>query len=261
MGFLKRIFRENSKLKDKFSRNKEKYIQGHVIVKDLEGNVILEKDNLVLLRTRIYLFEHLFKSNPPAPYNNDIDNDRFICLFKIGQGGADVNATPFNPFVPKFSDTDLAQPVPFIIVDPDKSDDIEKEANPSFVTELPVFRKNVGNESVPYNKYFLPVDNQDGSLSYYGKIFENDNNDTSNWNINTETGEVSYTLKLKIEPTEARGFMVNEIGLLLAKPSINNYNIITNIANDYKLATRITFDTESLTSLSKGLEIDYVMYI
>lgn len=223
----------------------ERKIKGHVIVKNGEtGEVLTEKDNLVLMRTRVFVFEQLFKVDPPESYKCEINNDRKICLFKIGQGGADVNAAAFNPEAPKFSDKDLSQPVPFIKVNQFKDSDAELRADPSVVTELTSEQKN---------KYYLSKNNPDGSVYYYGKVFEPE---SKGWVIDQNTGEVAYSLSLRIESYEARKYLINEIGTILA--------IKDNSTNTYKnieLASRITFDTESLTSLSKSLEIEYIFYI
>ena len=223
----------------------EKQVRGHVIIKDpSNGNIIVEKDNLVVMRTRVFLFEQLFKVNPPDYYNCQIDNDRSICLFKVGQGGADVNSASFSPFAPKFSDSDLAQPVPFITVNPDKDSDAELDANPSIVSELSDDQTKM---------YYLPTENPDGSVSYYGKVFESD---SKGWVIDNNTGEVAYSLSMKINENECRGYILNEIGTVLA-----TYDEDTNTYLNYELATRITFDSESLSSLTKGIEIEYIFYI
>ena len=227
---------------------KEGKIKGHVIVKDGEtGEILTEKDNLVLMRTRVFVFEHLFKVSPPSSYSCIKNNNRQICLFKIGQGGADVNAAAFNPYTPKFSDKDLSQPVPFITVHPDKDSDATLDSNPSIVTELTNEQKL---------KYHLPKQNPDGSVSYYGKIFEPE---SKGWVIDNNTGEVAYSLSLRIEENEARGYIINEIGTILAEPQPNKQNPVTFIADE--LCSRITFDSESLTSLNKSIEIEYIFYI
>lgn len=242
--FKKLQFEDKVQMKDDFNKNKVQIgMKGRVVVKDFNGNTILEKDNLITLRLRTYILELLFGVKPPEDSGYINDHSRTIALFKIGQGGADVNGSPFNPLVPKFSDTDLYQAVPFIIEDPDKYNDPNKKANPSIVEQMSLFDKN---------KYYLPVGRADGSKAFYGKIFEADNN---RWRLNKSTGEVYQLLTMRIEPNEARGFMINEIGLVLAKYDKNN-----NTYSNEELATRITFDTESLTSLSKGLIIEYYVY-
>jgi hypothetical protein len=234
----------------------DKQVRGHLIFRDPETKKIIhEQDNLVVMRTRVYLFEHLFGVPAPTYYNCKENNNRIICLFKVGQGGADVNANAFNPYVPKFSDTDLAQPVPFVIVDPDKDADTEEDANPSVVTEL---TENTYKDGELVSKgqdhqYYLGTTFADGRVLYYGKTFEED---SKGWVIDNNTGEVAYSMNMKIEETECRGCLINEIGLILAE-----YDEEENVFIDSELATRITFDTESLTSLTKGIEIEYIMYI
>ena len=111
-------------------------MKGHVIFRDPEtGRILHEEDNLVLMRTRIFLFEHLFGVDAPDSYTpgKPKDNTRTIALWSAGSGGADVNASSFTPFVPTFGDTSLGQSIPFIIQDPDKNNNVETQANPSKV--------------------------------------------------------------------------------------------------------------------------------
>lgn len=232
-------FKDFFKLKDTPAMAAD--LKGHVVVKDLDGNIILEKDNLIVLRGRTYVLELLFGQDAPADSGYIVNRNRTVCMFKIGQGGADINSAPFNPFVPKFSDEDLYQSVPFVIEDPDKENDPNKQSNPSIVSELSEEDKE---------KYFLPISRPDGSTAYYGKVFEPDG---SNLTVNKATGEVYQRLTMRIEPTEARGFMVNELGLIMAEKKNGDYI-------DAELFSRVTFDTESLTSLSKGVIIDYYVH-
>jgi len=234
--------------KDKINFN-EKQVRGHVIVKNGEtGEVLLEKDNLVLMRTRVFLFEYLFKNylepnnniyKPDDNYNDD--PDRSICLFSIGQGGADVNAAAFNPYTPKFSDRRLSEPVPFVTYNRNKDSDISLSSDPSIISDITEINDH----------YYLPTTYPDGTIGYFGKKFEND---SKGWVIDTNTGEVAYSLTLRITANEARGCMINEIGTYLGKEVNGSFEGV-------ELATRITFDTESLTNLSKTLEIEYIFYI
>lgn len=241
--FNKLKFLEFFKPKDKPSISDKSNMRGRVIVKDLEGNTILQKDNLIVLRGRSYALELLFGASLPAGSGYIANNKRKVCLFKIGSGGADIQASPFQPFAPKFDDMDLSKPVPFIIVDPDKYGDPSKAANPSIVEKLSDSDKK---------KYYMPVSSPNGTTAYYGKIFEPD---TSRWRFNKEGNEVYQFLTLRIEPNESRGFMINELGLVIAEE-----DKINNVYKDIELFSRVTFDTDSLTSLSKGIIIEYLVY-
>ena len=243
-------------IKDEISlndNNKGIPVRGHVLLRDAETKEIIhEADNLVLMRTRVWLFEQLFKKNPPSDYTTNINNNRYIALFSIGSGGADVNATPFSPYVPKFSDTQLGTPIPFVTVDPDKANNTESQSNPSVLTSISTEQRKI---------YYMPHTNEDGTIPYYAKRFDgatdqNPFGSSAGWSINQYNGEVSFSLKLSVSPSEARGSMFNEIGLW-----IGAFNSGTNTYNNLELATRFTFSTESTASLSKGIEIEYTMYI
>lgn len=233
--------------------NQDKVIEGHVIIRDADtGEILTEKDNLVLMQTRVWLFEHLFKVDAPAELNYTKDNNRSVCLFTIGSGGADINANPFAPFVPKFSDLELGQKIPFLTVDPDKANNTESQANPSIVTELTDAQKAM---------YYMPVSNSDGTTPYYAKRFKNATaskpfGDSPGWVIDNYTGKVAFAIKMTIDSIDARGNMFNELGLIAA-----TYDSGSNTFNNPYLVSRITFDSESLSSLTKNIEIDYIVYI
>ena len=236
--------------KDEKFNLSDKQVRGHLIFRDAEtGKVLHEQDNLVLMRTRVFLFEHLFGVDPPQEYEcarkQYSSENRHICLFKVGSGGADVNANAFNPYTPKFSDKDLSQPVPFVIRNIDKDEEVSFQDNVSVYTELTDEMKNL---------YYLPSTRPDGSIYYYGKKF----NETGSkgWMIDQSTGEIAYSLSMTITEAECRGYMINEIGVILAEYDEENNTYI-----DPELATRITFDTESLKNASKAIEIEYIFYI
>ena len=228
-------------------------VHGHITVTDADtGEVLLDQDNLVLMRTRVWLFEQLFKVDAPASLNYTKDNNRAIALFSIGSGGADINANPFAPFVPKFSDIELGQRIPFVTVDPDKANNSESQANPSIVSSLTAAQQNT---------YYMSVANSDGTTPYYAKRFKGATADkpfgsSAGWVIDNYSGKVAYSLAMNIDKSEARGNVINEIGLWMA-----TYNKASNIFTNPFLATRICFDTESLSSLNKNIEIEYMMYI
>lgn len=231
------------------------HIHGHVTIKEKgTDRVILDKENLVTQRTRVWLFEQLFKTKPSSDYAGGVkvNNNRQIYLMSVGSGGSDLNAAAFAPYVPVFSDTDLGQKVPFISTNPDKDNDTRLNGNPSIVKTLSDDQKH---------KYYMTVNNPDGSVNYFAKRPDNSTTDkpygtSKGWNINKFTGEVSFTISFSISRTECRGSIINEIGLWLAE-----YNSSSNTFKDPELATRICFDPESLSSLTKELEIEYTLYI
>lgn len=230
------------------------YVNGRVIIRDADTQEVLhEEDNLVLLRTRVWLFEQLFKTAPPTSYGGiKQDNNRSIGLFSIGSGGADINASAFTPFTPKFNDKNLGQPVPFVTVDPDKPNNSESQSNPSIVTSL---------STEQTKKYYMPEDIPDGTRPYFAKRFKdatdaNPLGSSKKWVLDQNTGSVAFSLALSIDRDEARGSMFNEIGLWIAR-----FNSATNTYVNPELASRLTFSTESLAGLTKNIDIEYVLYI
>lgn len=233
----------------------ESSIKGHVIFRDGKTKEILhEEDNLVLMRARVWLFEQLFKVNPPTSYAPPavINNNRSVVLYSIGSGGADVNASAFTPYTPKFSDSQLGQAIPFVIVDPDKNNDVSTQSNPSIVESLTPDQAKT---------YYMSQKKADGTTAYYGKRFKGAT-DTSalgsstGWNIDTTSGTVSFSLSLSIDEIDARGLMFNEIALWLGQ-----FNSSNNTYKDLEMITRLTFSTVSLQSLTSTIDIEYILYI
>lgn len=251
---------ENLLATDGFNLNdspssKSNHLKGHVIFSDsATGKVLFEKDNLILMRTKVWIFENLFKTTPPTSYAPPakVDNTRSVVLFSVGSGGADVNGSAFTPYVPKYSDTALGQPIPFIIIDPDKNNDVSTQNNPSiFETLSPEQAKT----------YYLPQAKADGTTAYYGKRFTgatdtNQLGSSTGWDINTDSGEVSFTLDMSIDATDARGLMFNEIGLWLG-----TYNSTNNTYDNPELLSRLTFATKYLNSTTDAITIKYVISI
>lgn len=228
-------------------------LRGRVIFRDpVTQKVIFEKDNLILLRTRVWLLEQLFNINAPSNYKVSNTAGRSVALFSVGSGGADVNNAPFTPFSPKFSDKDLGEKVPFVIENPDKENSDRLANDPSVFTKL---------DAEQLKTYYHTTTNPDGSTYYFAKRFANATpakplGDSRGWVLDTSDGSVAFSLKMFIDKDECRGSLINELGLWLAR-----YNSSTNKFDAMELASRITFNTESLTSLSKGVEIEYIIYI
>ncbi|ALN97997.1 hypothetical protein Bp8pS_318 [Bacillus phage vB_BpuM-BpSp] len=224
-------------------KQSRKGLRGRVNVYDDLGNLILQKDNLIVMRGRTFALEKLFNSPIDAEESGyKVNMNRTISLFKIGSGGADLASTPFQPFTPVYSDEDLSQPVPFVVQDPKKNEDPEKENNPSIVEAL---------SEEQSKKYYIPNVKEDGTTEFYGKVFESQ----PQWVFNKETNEVYKKITLKVNIDEARGFYINELGLVIAE-----YDEENNTFDDSELFSRITFDSESLTSLTKTLLFEYLIF-
>lgn len=240
--FKKLVVKDYVNLSDKISLDKGFSLKGHVIFRDpLTNEVILEKDNLVTLRARAFVLELLFGLNATEGYSNN--KDRTVCLFKIGSGGADLQASPLEAIAPKFSDTDMYTDVPFVIVSDLKETLPEYQANPSIIEELNDEQKKM---------YYLPKEQPDGSIRYYGKVFEKD---SQRLKLDKNNGVVYWHGSCRITANEARGFVLNELGLVLA-----HYNEENNEYEDAELFTHITFSSIALTSLKNGVLIDYLLY-
>ena len=228
-----------------------KFLKGLVLFKDSNGKIIDIRDNLILMETRIHLLRTLFeykKIGDTTEINNFNDDiDRKLCLFKVGSGGADVNGSPFTPYVPQFNDIDLAQPVPFKIVNINKDAVFEDRSNPSVVKTL---------SDTDKKKYFLKKTYEDGTSKYFGKKPEIT---SKGWLIDNSTGKVAYSLNLLIDVNDCRGFMINELGLVLAKEIFTNNKVTSHTR--VTLGSRVTFDTKSLSDLSTNFEIEYIVYI
>lgn len=239
----KLIFTEDPTMKDKYnvSQNSGSFMKGKVIFRDEEGNILLEKDNLIVLRGRTFALEKLFNKtidvNLAPNYTRNLN--RSICLFKIGTGGTPIDQ-PFNPFVPAPTDMNLAAEVPFITIDNDGVDDIDTS----------VYRTLGEGDDMRY--YDGRVDSGDSSIKrYYAKAFDI----VPEWNYNTSPDEVFMKVTLRIAAKDARGKYINELSLLLA-----SYNAGTNTYTDIEPFSRICFDTESLKNRTKTILIDYMIY-
>mgnify|MGYP000200465618 CR=1 FL=1 len=218
-------------------------IAGKVIMRNEKGEVILEKDNLIVLRGRTFALEKLFETAiVGSTYVQNID--RKIALFKVGTGGTPP-AAPFDPYVPQYTDMDLSAPVPFLIVDPTKisGGDPEKISNPSIVVELTPEQQL---------KYYLPeVDPAfPEQTKMMGKKFE-----TEEWVYSLATNEVYRKLTLLISEIDCRKQYLNELGLMIA-----GYDSVNNAYGQVEAFSRICFDTESCTNLTKTITVEYLIY-
>jgi len=246
--FNERSFQKNFKddfaITPAFNSKSETKLRGHVIFRDgVTGKVLLEKDNEIVLRGRTFALEMLFRAPiTGSPYIQNLD--RKVCLFQIGTGGAPENDV-FQPFVPQYTDMGVSNAVPFLSVDPNKltSGDPEKASNPSIVTEL---------SPEQALKYYLPVvDPLDPQVTHYlGKVFGG-----AEWVFDMGNNEVYRKLSLFISSIDARNRFINELSLMIAY-----YDDVANEYTQVEGFSRLCFDTESLSNLSKSILIDYLIY-
>jgi hypothetical protein len=226
------------------------------------GKLLWEENNLIVLRGRAFAVERLLNTSlvvspEDLPNLNQETLDfinveagfvsnaagRSVCMFSIGNGGADPNQ-PFNPYIPEFNNLTLSHRIPFITVDPNKysSTDPAVLENPSVVTALTPDQ---------LTKYKIPVESPNPTIAgatiiqYYGKTFEQ-----IDWSIDALNNEVFARISLMIDRIDARGELFNELGLLIADTSFGSV----------ELASRICFDTESLINPSKQIQYEYLIY-
>jgi len=242
----KKIIEDGFNLVDKSSLGLvQPKLRGKVVIKDDNGNVILEKDNMIVLRGRVFALETLFSDlNEDPEYLKNLN--RTVCLFKMGNGGTPVSS-PFQPYTPNHTDLDLASPLPFRIVD----------ANDSR-TQLTTAEQQV------YYGDVVSTLNPD-VREYYYKRFENVDPE---WRID-KIGNEAYKkmvlhvneLDFKTTPTGnvddpyTRNAIVNELGLFFA-----HYNTVSNKYEDIEMFSRICFNTEALKSATKAITIEYYIF-
>lgn len=215
--------KENINISDK----KNYSLRGRINIFNKFGDLILEKDNLVVQRGRAFILEKLFESSNDSKLTVPYDNGerpigRIPCLFTIGTGGAQVTGNSSvsspSPFLPSYSDIGMTSQVPFI------------------------------SSGTGGNVYFK----QEGTNYYAKKI------DSVSWGYSESTNEVFKKLTLNINSNEARGYTINELGLLIGKPTYDNNGNMTNVTH-IDLMTRVTFTGIPLTG-ADSFVIEYYLY-
>lgn len=204
-------------------------VKGKIEVFDKHGNKILTRNNLVVLRGRAFILEKLFEDEGvDDEYDVVYDSSkkrlksRRPCLFTIGTGGAQSTGASSvvspSPFLPSYTDLGMTSQVPFIT-----------------------------GSGEGGNTYFK----HEGD-SYYAKVF-----DSVTWGYNEASNEVFKKITLSINANEARGYTINELGLLIGKPTYSGSNITS--VTDLDLMTRVTFTGIPLTG-SDTFTINYYLY-
>jgi len=227
------------------------FYKGHVVVvDDISGEVVLEKDNLVVLRGRTFALEKMFdKKNEIKGFNQTDLATKKICLWKAGCGGC-VSGEPFNLLSIDPDCTALGEEVPFIAVK-DGADRPE-----GYYGEVAAAVKDNYNQGYTY---------------YYAKTFDN-----MEWVTNTneygKMDEIALKITLKITEDDFktvlaydendnvmfnRSTFINEIALCIANPV--KTNVIDRMDN-IELATRLNFESEPYFSNLKAATIYYYIY-
>lgn len=228
-------FDENVLMKDYQNSNG---LKGKVVLKDSSGSVIFTKWNLIVLRGRVLALENLFGiQNTLNTYGNT--TGRKILTFGIGTGGAQV-ISPFSVNNPASTDVALTTPVPFLTINSTSPVGIDYpiDANTStfaaFETGEAAFYPGGGTTITSTIK------------QYYYKTFT-----TPTLEIDESNNEAYVKATLTIGTRDARGRNINEMGLFFMTPS--SYL-------EPELFSRITFNTESLASITKELTVEYYIY-
>lgn len=228
------------------------YLRGHVTwIDDESGEVILDKDNLIVMRGRTFALEKMFgeANTLDANYNTTNLDSKKICLFKVGCGGC-IEGQPFNvlPSIP--SDCmSLGEEVPFRLV-------FDGQDKPE------------GYYDVKY------LDEEEGIQAYYAKTFENIewSREVPDGTNSEDNDEVCIKITLKITEDDFKTFksvdenglteynrhtFINEIGLCIANPVKND---IADRMDNIELATRLCFESEPYMNNTKSSTILYYIY-
>lgn len=215
---------EHAILRDEIQNTQDKK-HNFIVVRDPGTNKILQiRKNLVVRSGREFILRKMF-GMPYTSENVSQLNERVINLFGIGTGGTPV-ADPFNPISPTPADAELNSAVPFRIAN---------TANPLPVGDVPKYADGrlVGADTSFFKKTFTDkvIVKDDINDDYYTKI------------------------SLDINSLDARGHLISELALYTSRsPAANQYA-------DFKIATRVTFQTEPLNDATgKGLAIEYYVY-
>lgn len=213
---------------------KEGPLNGFVVVKDENGEILIAKKNLVVRAGRNLSLRKIF-GQPGFIANEDEAalNQKKVLLFGIGKGGAPMS-DPFNPLPPTPSDTDLSSPIPF-------------RSSSSALPLLP-------------SEEALYTDGRDvnGTMQWYKKRFSNGNGE---FVVDSANDFVYNKLQLQVTDKEARDLFVNEISLFYAQYSPSGLTQNLKYTN-YSIFSRFTLQTEPLPSnTNKALNIDYYVYL
>lgn len=247
------LFEKPFNLSDKIEGNKPvTFFKGHVVVvDDISGETILEKDNLVVLRGRTFALEKMFAiDNNIDGYNKTNLANKKICLWKVGRGGC-VSGEPFNVLAVEPNARALGDEIPFRVHENGTKPDEFK--------------------GVYYNPVQSEVVDASGKnyTYYYAKSF-----DKMEWVKNTneygQMDEIALKLTLKIteddfrtvlkydendNPMWERDTFINEIALCIA-----NYNEAADRMDNIEIATKLTFESEPYFNNLKEATIYYYVY-
>ncbi len=189
-------------------------LKNKIMVYDREtGKFIFEKENLVVASGRTFALENI--GNILTDGNSGVAGRRQLLYFTIGTGGVNIGEHD-APLDPANADTALATPVSFGTVNTDS-----------------MYCKLV-------------------TADYFGKFFETLTN-AERWDIDAGTNKVALKYLLKVEPNDARGEAISEIGIHFGR-------IDTGAVVDDGLFSRITFPSKFLLG-TNAFDVVYYIYV
>jgi hypothetical protein len=210
---------------------------GIVVVRESGTRKILQpaKPNLVVRNGREMTLRKIF--NLPGAVAGETESQlgaKSVLLFGIGTGGT-PNNDPFNPFAVTPSDKDLSSAISFRTTSaaaPFSNSDAEKYTDGRATTG--------------------------GNIEWHKKLFSNGHGEIT---VDPLTDTVYNKLSLQITSEDARDKFVNELALFWTRYNAAALDMNSKFS-DYFMFSRITFLTEPLpSSTSKGLDIDYFVYL
>jgi len=224
----------------------ETHLKGHVIIVDNKDNrVIVDKDNVIVLRGRTFALEKMFNVSNELNlgYNTSNLDSKRICLFKVGDGGCVDESQPFNIVAVAPDCTKLNHELPFKLA-------IEGEDKPEGYFEA------------------KELDDESGNIGYFCKTFDNIEwvyNDVTNdevavkltLTIDEDDFKTIYSLDENNEAEYTRDCFINEIGLCIANGDTSD---TSDGMSNIELATRLTFESEPMFNQLKSITIYYYIY-
>ena len=200
--------------KDKLNLGGFHDLKNKIVVYNREtGEKVFEKENLVVESGRIFTLENI--ANFLTDGNSGVGGRRQLLYFSIGDGGVNVGEHD-APLDPVNADVALVNALSFGTVNTDS-----------------MYCKLV-------------------TADYFGKFFETLTN-AERWNIDAPTNKVALKYLLKVEPADARGEAISEIGIHFGR-------VDTGTVVDDGLFSRISFPSKFLLG-TNAFDIVYYIYV
>lgn len=237
--------------------------RGQVIIRNpATGNIINSnhQENLVLFRGRLHTLQMLTgldladgdvvsgvdESNT---WNLNYNSTKKIALFSAGNGGSVEGNPPTDLVSPEWSDWYLKKPVPFVV----SSDDSGlPRANTYFLKDF-----------MPNNESAQPI-NDIVANGYYGKTF----NTAPKLVVDSDKNVAYLSIRFSIDTVECRGYIVNEIALLLAEVVAgtpgdweNTFQISEPPTGKIECFSKYTMNPKDFTEEASAYRVEYRIYV